>query len=75
MLNMANKHPTTIIGYKNRNRQVVERKTDLPGNDYAQRVYVLICGICAYQYGVNGSDIFQRKCPKCQNGRPGLHFK
>ena len=33
---------------------------------------MLRCGHCAHEYGSNGSDNFQRKCPKCQGGRPGL---
>jgi len=66
---------TTAPGYKNRNDQVVERATRLPGNDYVQYIYVLRCGKCEHKYGVNGSDIFQRKCPKCGGGRPGLEYR
>ena len=40
-------HPTTRVGYRNRNRQRVERRTELPGNDHLQRVYVLSCGRCS----------------------------
>ena len=25
-------------------------------------------------YGANGTDIFERKCPKCGSGMPGLPF-
>ena len=67
-------HTTTIPGYLNRNRQRNVRSTDLPGNDHLQRIYVLECGDCGTQYGANGSDIFQRKCPECQEGAPGLPF-
>ncbi|MCA1732430.1 MAG: hypothetical protein LC732_02375 [Acidobacteria bacterium] len=63
---------TTAPGFINRNSQRVIRKTDLPGNDYLQRTYELECGHCSTRYGSNGSDIFQRKCPSCMNGRPGL---
>jgi predicted nuclease with RNAse H fold len=66
---------TTVIGYTNRNGQIVEQRTELPGNDHLQRIYVLRCAACEHRYGGNGSDIFQRKCPKCQRGRPGLRFK
>ena len=65
---------TTIPGYQNRNGQVVVRRTDLPGNDHNQRIYVLRCSDCRHQYGANGSDIWQRKCPKCGGGWPGLNF-
>jgi hypothetical protein len=26
----------------------------------------------AYEYGANGTDVFERKCPECQDGMPGL---
>ena len=66
---------TTEPGYRNRNDQIVVRKTDLPGNDHNQRVYVLECGRCQRRYGANGSDIWQRRCPQCGGGRPGLSFE
>jgi hypothetical protein len=65
---------STSVGSVNRNRQIVLRKTDAPGNDHNQRVYVLAClnPDCRHQYGANGSDVFQRRCPNCQGGKPGL---
>ena len=65
---------TTAPGYLNRNNQVVVRRTDIPGNDHLQYTYVLRCEqpSCGIEYGANGSDIFQRKCPRCQDGAPGL---
>ena len=63
---------TTVPGYVNRNGQTVIRRTDMPGNDYNQVVYELECGGCGERYGANGSDIWQRKCPTCGGGRPGL---
>lgn len=63
---------STNPGYVNRNDQVVVRRTDLPGTDHLQRVYELCCRRCNHRYGANGSDIFQRKCPSCQDGAPGL---
>jgi hypothetical protein len=65
---------TTSAGYRNRNGQLVVRATTLPGNDHRQRIYVLRCGSCGREYGANGSDIFQRRCPACGGGRPGLEF-
>jgi hypothetical protein len=65
---------TTRPGYTNRNDQVNVRATGLPGNDYFQCVYVLCCGRCGHEYGANGSDIFQRKCPSCLGGQPGLAY-
>ena len=63
---------TTEIGFINRNRQKVVRKTGLDGTDHNQRVYELECLECGHRYGANGSDIFQRRCPKHDSGRPGL---
>jgi hypothetical protein len=65
---------STDPGYENRNRQVVMRATQLAGTDHGQHVYVLQCLNCRHEYGANGSDIFQRRCPYCQGGRPGLAF-
>ncbi len=63
---------TTTLGYTNRNRQRVIRATDLAGTDHLQKIYVLRCEDCGTEYGANGSDIFQRLCPNCQGGKPGL---
>jgi hypothetical protein len=70
------KKNTTDIGYKNRNRQEVIGRTNLPGNDHLQYVYVLKChrANCEHIYGANGTDIFERKCPKCDGGKPGLQI-
>lgn len=51
------------------------RRTELPGNDHLQRVYELRCNHCGHRYGANGSDIFQRLCPRCQDGATGLPFE
>ena len=66
---------TTEIGNINRNKQVVRGKTNFEGNDHLQYVYILQCLECKHVYGVNGSDVFQRKCPQCQGGKKGLDFK
>jgi ribosomal protein L37E len=63
---------TTRPGFVNRNEQKVLRKTDLPGNDHNQLVYILRCRRSGERYGANGSDIFQRRCSACGAGRPGL---
>ncbi len=65
---------TTEQGYRNRNGQTVIRRTDSPGNDHNQVVYELECDACGCLYGANGSGIWQRKCPKCGGGRPGLSY-
>lgn len=63
---------STRQGFTNANGQTVVRPTGLPGTDSGQSVYVLRCGHCSQEYAANGSDIWLRKCPKCQRGRPGL---
>ncbi len=63
---------TTIPGYINRNGQVVIGPTGLPGTDHNQKVYHLRCSGCGLNYGANGSDIHQRRCPACGKGKPGL---
>jgi hypothetical protein len=66
--------PTTELRYVRQNAQRVVRETGLPGNDHLQPVYVLRCGGCGAEYGANGSDIFQRRCPACQGGAAGLPY-
>jgi hypothetical protein len=66
--------PTTKTGYVNRNGQVTIRNSNLAGNDHLQSTYQMACSHGGNNYGSNGSDIFERKCPKCQGGRPGLAF-
>lgn len=63
---------TTEIGYVNKHRQEVIRKTDITGSDRGQRVYVLRCLECDYEYGANGSDIWLRRCPRHGGGALGL---
>ncbi|MFV1876402.1 hypothetical protein [Nioella sp.] len=65
---------TTTPGYVNRNGQEVLRRTDIPGNDHNQVVYVMMCKTCGIRYGANGSDIWQRRCPACGGGNSGLGF-
>jgi hypothetical protein len=63
---------TTGVGYRNDRQQEVLRKTLFAGSLPDQKVYVLHCGICAHQYGANGCEIHDRRCPRCQGGPPGL---
>jgi hypothetical protein len=70
----AGQGKTVQIGYRNRNGQSVIATTGLPGTDHMQLIYVLRCGHCGHQYGSNGSDNFQRKCPQCQGGARGLRY-
>lgn len=61
-------------GFKNPKEQVVVRNTDRAGTDLHQFVDVLRCEECGHEYGSNGSNNHNRKCPKCQGGKPGLPF-
>ena len=70
----ASSKGTTRIGTVNRNEQEVLQKTDLPGNDHNQVVYVLLCRKCGHRYGANGSDLWLRRCPACGGGAAGLAF-
>lgn len=63
---------TTKPGYVNSNGQITIRNMNQPGNDHLQHAYQVACSTCGYNYGANGSDLHDRKCPKCQGGRPGL---
>jgi len=65
---------TTAIGYVNKNRQKVLRRTGEPGSDHNQIIYVLRCGDCGHEYGANGSDIWQRRCPCHDKGEPALAY-
>ena len=67
---------TTEIGYVNRNNQKVHGTRGVKGTDHCQSIYKLECLMnnCNQLYGSNGSDIFQRKCPKCQSGKPGIEY-
>jgi len=67
---------TTSIDYINRNNQKVLGTNGREGTDHNQLSYKLKClnVSCGYVYGANGSDLFQRKCPRCQGGRPSIEF-
>ena len=62
----------TTIGFRNREGQQVIRKTARTGSAPGQRVFVLHCTVCDHGYGADGCDIYDRLCPKCQDGPPGL---
>ena len=59
---------TTDTGYVNDWKQENIGKTDRMGTDHLQYLYKMKCGICGHEYLANGTDIFIKKCPNCQNG-------
>lgn len=63
---------TTQPGFINMNDQITIRNTGSEGTDHNQYIYQLACSLCGYVYGANGRDIHERKCPRCQDGLPGL---
>jgi hypothetical protein len=66
----------TQIGAVNRNGQKCLGHRGRDGNDHGQKAYKMECqnANCLAVYGVNGTDAFQRKCPYCQGGKPGIDF-
>lgn len=70
----AQKKVTTVPGFVNAHGQVVIRNTGAPGTDHMQYTYQLACSRCGYVYGANGSDIHERRCPKCDGSKPGLRI-
>lgn len=72
---ISQRKPGTI----NPNDQILIARTDRPGTDHLQYVWVLVCArrnpdgaLCGHRYGANGSDFHIRKCPACQGGAAGL---
>jgi hypothetical protein len=63
---------STEKGYVNDNNQRNNGRTNKPGTDYGQWFYEMEClnSNCGHKYYANGTDIWLRKCPKCQGGRP-----
>lgn len=67
-----------VEGDINRNNQKLLTKTNRSGSDHMQYVWIVECNqtdsadtLCGHVYGSNGSDFFQRKCPRCQGGAAG----
>ena len=67
---------STRTGYVNRNDQLCTGHRGAAGTDHVQLSYRLLClnVACGHIYGANGTDIFQRKCPKCQGGAEGIPY-
>ena len=69
---------TTRSGFENRNGQIVAMPTSKSGTDHNQYMYILRCKHCGTVYGANGTDIWERRCPKPRSvchaggGRSGI---
>lgn len=66
----SRKGKTTEPGYVNANNQKNHGRKEKSDNHYNQWFYEMECLECGHRYNANGSDIWLRKCPKCQGGRP-----
>lgn len=67
---IATDQKSTDAGYVNKNNQRNNGKTDIPGTGNGQWFYDVECLECGHKYHANGHDLWLRKCPKCQGGRP-----
>ena len=65
---------STEIGFFNANGQQCCGHRGVPGTDHLQYAYKVECTRCGVVYGANGSDLFERKCPECQGGAPGIRY-
>ena len=61
---------STEQGYINKRNQRNNGCTYSHGTDFNQKFYSMECLNCGHKYEANGSDIWERKCPKCQRGKP-----
>ena len=69
-MSKTSKFKSTEIGYINHNEQKNNGRSKERGTDHGQWFYHMECLKCKNEYLANGSDIWQRKCPKCQGGKP-----
>jgi hypothetical protein len=65
---------TVKKGKLNKNSQRCCGTLDVPGTDKNALAYKMECTLCGFVYGANGGDVFERKCPNCQGGAPGIRF-
>ena len=66
---------TTQIGHRNEHGQIVVAKTLMQGTKPFERIFILRCEGCGYEYGTDGCDIHARRCPACQDGGPGVTMR
>lgn len=61
------------VDYHKKYGEILEEAGELLGtkgtdhNATSYKVECLIAG-CGHMYGANGTDVFHRKCPRCQGG-------
>jgi len=59
-------------GTVNKHGQMLMGAPAAAGNDPSPRAVKMFCTHCYLSYGANGSDVWLRKCPRCQGGVPGI---
>lgn len=65
-----------VIGAVNRNGQhLLQDLNRASATHPSAKIYRLRCLFCGHNYGANGCDVHIRKCPECQEGRPGEGVK
>lgn len=60
------------VGDINRNGQRLVMKTTEKGTSGRAYLWLMHCNACSHEYYANSTEAFQRKCPNCQKGRPGI---
>lgn len=64
---------TARPGYINDNNQlVIDEAPEYKENHTSAKPWRLRCLDCKHEYGANGCDVHERKCPNCQKGKVGL---
>jgi len=59
-------------GDVNYHEQVLVKINDKSSTSHPyEKVWLLRCSLCGYEYGCNGADAWLRKCPECMAGKPG----
>jgi len=62
------------IGYFNPNGQQCCGHCGVQGTGHGQYAFKTECAICGYVYGTNGTDMYERRCPECQEGAAGIQY-
>lgn len=54
------------IGEQNKNKQILMRKTPQKSTTHPfALIWVMRCSRCNHEYGCNGCDAHERRCPQC----------
>jgi len=74
-MNATKKHDMTVPGSVNRNGQRVVGFVRKDSGNPLNAIYHVSCTLCAFDYGAYSNDLWQRKCPGCQEGREGVEIE